>query len=354
MDAKISIIVPVYNTAPWLKRCLDSICSQSYRNLEILCINDGSTDNSAEILAEYEKKDSRIKVFTQANAGLSAARNTGLQHATGEWITGVDSDDYIDTNLYETAIKNANENVDVVFFGVENISEDEKLLAHNEYFNLPTDAEYEMTPKLSAKLNACFWSKLWRRSIIYKHNISFPHGLIHEDEAFYHICVPYVKKVSISNFKGYYYVQREGSIMNAALSELEKLKRFIPILEYVYNEYTRRNLIQNMHKLYMIELFARLSSHAYWSKNNKSAALALFEPLIHRSGTYRDDYRLERLLPVRGLKRLFLSRYANSKVFRFLGIPCWANLYSEDATLIKRKCLLLDVMKKVFLPWRKS
>ena len=80
----ISVIVPVYNVEKYLRKCLDSICGQTYRNLEILCVNDGSTDGSAAILEEYAARDARIKVFTQPNRGLSAARNTGLEHATVE------------------------------------------------------------------------------------------------------------------------------------------------------------------------------------------------------------------------------------------------------------------------------
>ena len=142
----ISVIVPVYNTAPWLRRCLDSICSQSYKNLEILCVNDGSPDNAAEILAEYVAKDSRLKIFTQENAGLSAARNTGLEHASGEWVTGVDSDDYLYPGIYEQAIKHCHEDVDMVFFGVQKVDDEDNILHPNQYFSLPK--EYELTPGL--------------------------------------------------------------------------------------------------------------------------------------------------------------------------------------------------------------
>ena len=94
-NPKISIIVPIYNTAKYLPECLDSILNQTYQNLEILCINDGSTDNSPEILKTYAKKDSRIKVITQKNQGLSTTRNQGLEHASGKYLTFVDSDDEI-------------------------------------------------------------------------------------------------------------------------------------------------------------------------------------------------------------------------------------------------------------------
>lgn len=123
MNPLISVIVPVYNTEKYLRKCLDSICGQTYRSLEILCVNDGSTDGSAAILEEYAAKDNRIKVIIQANGGLSAARNTGLEHATGEWIMGVDSDDYIDCDTIEKVLNEDSLKADVIVFGYQSFWE---------------------------------------------------------------------------------------------------------------------------------------------------------------------------------------------------------------------------------------
>ena len=101
---KISVIVPVYNVEKYLARCLDSIINQTLADIEIICINDGSTDNSLEILNDYAKKDSRIKIIDQTNAGLSCARNAGMQIAQGEYIGFVDSDDWIDLDFYEKLV----------------------------------------------------------------------------------------------------------------------------------------------------------------------------------------------------------------------------------------------------------
>ena len=100
----ISIIVPVYNVDNYLRDCLNSILGQTYTNIEIICINDGSTDNSLEILNEYKDKDSRITVISQLNGGLSAARNAGLEVAKGEWVTFVDSDDCIHNKFIERTV----------------------------------------------------------------------------------------------------------------------------------------------------------------------------------------------------------------------------------------------------------
>ena len=103
----ISIIVPIYNVAPYLPQCLDSLVNQTYRDLEIICVNDGSTDNSLQIVEEYAAKDERIKVISRENKGISASRNEALDIAQGEWTMFVDSDDWIDTTTCQTAIDTA-------------------------------------------------------------------------------------------------------------------------------------------------------------------------------------------------------------------------------------------------------
>lgn len=114
----VSIIIPVYNTAQYLRQALDSVINQSYKNLQIICVNDGSTDNSLSILEEYSKIDSRIEIITKENGGLSAARNRGLESADGDYVLFLDSDDWLDTNTVEKARRNLIEhNVDIVFWG---------------------------------------------------------------------------------------------------------------------------------------------------------------------------------------------------------------------------------------------
>lgn len=345
----ISIIVPVYNTAQWLRRCLDSICAQSYRNLEILCVNDGSTDNSAEILAEYAAHDSRIKVFTQANAGLSAARNTALEHATGEWVTGVDSDDYLEPDICENAVSYAGDSVDIVYFGVQEVAEDASPMPPNPYFDLPAAGQYSMTPDVAERLNVCFCGKLWRRCLLEDNGLRFPHGLVHEDEALYYLAVPYVNKVASCPQTGYYYVQRQGSIMNSGVvSEQARVARFAPVLSYVSQEYGMRHLLRTPARAYLVKMFLRLCSWLYWSQE-KEAIAAILAPIIRRSGVYRDNYLLERLLPVSGCLRLFLSRYPQSKVYRFFGVACWAVVYSETGWPVAQNCPICRRIKKLLM-----
>ncbi len=261
----ISVIVPVYNTAAWLPHSLDSICTQTYANLEILCVNDGSTDHSAEILAEYAAKDSRIRVFTQANAGLSAARNTALEHATGEWVTGEDSDDYLAPDAFERALASSAPGVDVVFVGVQETNEEGMFLPQREYFMLPDAGTYKITPELAEQLKVCFWGKLWRRRMFTaEQKLRFPCGLVHENEALYYLALPYISTIAISPVHGYYYVQRSGSIMNTEAALLQKIERYLQVIRFVYAEYEKRALSprqSSWFRLLVIRMYRDCSNH---------------------------------------------------------------------------------------------
>ena len=117
LNALVSIIIPVYNAEKYLQQCLDSVVNQTYRNLEIICVNDGSLDASPEILGQYAAMDSRIKVISQENMGISGARNTGIYAVSGAFIMFVDADDWLDLNTCETALRHAqNHNADLVLW----------------------------------------------------------------------------------------------------------------------------------------------------------------------------------------------------------------------------------------------
>ena len=122
---KISVIVPVYNTQKYLNECLNSLINQTFQDIEIICINDGSTDDSLEVLNEFSKKDNRIKIVTQKNSGLSASRNHGIELSKGEYIYFIDSDDYIELNtlkeLYDISIENS---CDLIIFKLINFYDD--------------------------------------------------------------------------------------------------------------------------------------------------------------------------------------------------------------------------------------
>lgn len=329
----LSVIVPVYNTSPWLRRCLDSICAQTYRNLEILCVNDGSTDNSAEILAEYAAKDGRIKVFTQKNAGLSAARNTALEHATGDWIAGVDSDDYLEPEVYERVVACVADEVDMVCFGVNTVTENGAELPHWDYFDLPEAGPCEMNPELAGRLNVCFWSKLWRRSLLESHNLRFPDGLVHEDNAMYCCALPWIRKVAFCSYAGYNYAQRADSIMGQKVVADVQVARNAAVYRFVAAEYQRMGL-KHETSAYLAVVFHHTYAGLYQSLPSQ-------EKETVRQGFYRIarelelrssrgmDYRLIRLKPQPRVMRHFVQRHLYSAVVRFFKLPLWAVEYNQ-------------------------
>lgn len=203
---KVSVSIPVYNTEEYLERCLNSIINNTYPNLEIICVNDGSTDNSRKILAEFEKKDSRISVIDKENQGVSAARNTGLRNATGDYVAFIDSDDWIHKQYFEILLKNAG-NKDIIatqYTVVSDFREDKKVNSFEiTYINSPADCFF------NEYIRKYVWGRIYRRDII--KNIYFPSNInLGEDTIFNVILLensPRIK-VLLLNFPLYYYFSR--------------------------------------------------------------------------------------------------------------------------------------------------
>lgn len=184
----ISIIVPIYNVDAYLPKCLDSLINQTYQDMEIICVNDGSTDSSLEILQQYQAKDNRIRVISQKNQGLSGARNTGISLATGEWMMFVDSDDWLDVDCCERLMEIIDSDMDLCFFSYTREFGDKvapKLIFGNEIINYQAkdvdalyarliglrNEELAYPEKLDSLSTA--WGKLYKTSIIKEHQIEF-------------------------------------------------------------------------------------------------------------------------------------------------------------------------------------
>lgn len=190
-DLKISIIIPVYNAEKYLKQCLDSVANQTLDDIEIICVDDGSTDSSSNILDEYSKKDKRFKVISQNNSGPGESRNTGLEHAKGNFIFFLDADDWLDLNTLERLYSNAiSNNSEIVFFKVMIYDESKKESRYNKvfdfykYFDEETDFNnltFDYTDVKSFVLNSSFapWLKLYKKDLI--SNFPFPKGFLGED-----------------------------------------------------------------------------------------------------------------------------------------------------------------------------
>ena len=212
----VSIIVPVYKTEDYLEECLDSILAQKYKNIEILCVNDASPDNSQEILEKFATKDARIRVLTHPkNKGLGAARNTGLKNANGEFIAGVDSDDWIEPTMISRLVRRQKmTNADIVVCGYTMLYED---------LSPPQPVEPRLVKKnvnikkhsIFSLVNPPFWNKLWRRSLFVDNGIEFPDRIYFEDNATTPKLVAHSKVIKRCRAYLYNYRIREASIMNS-------------------------------------------------------------------------------------------------------------------------------------------
>ena len=214
---KLSIIIPVYNTEPYLRECLDSIINQTFKDIEIIIVNDCSPDNSESIILEYQAKDPRVKYIKhQQNLGLGGARNTGIITSTGEWITFVDSDDYIDLNTYEEMLSllDSNPSANLALFSAINFDHHTKKEYYDPCFwvDLPLGTIIDSENMLSVSVAVCM--KIFRLSDIKDKSILFPEHLKHEDEEFWFKYVATTTPCSVSNSKKFYhYRQRSDSIM---------------------------------------------------------------------------------------------------------------------------------------------
>lgn len=238
MFSLVSIIIPIYNTQNYLSRCLDSVINQSYKNLEIILVNDGSTDNSLDICENYAKKDSRIKIINKNNGGLSSARNAGLDICKGKYISFIDSDDWVEEDFIESLLEGIKkENVGISIIGHKKVNEEE--ISHtNNVDNIPNTL---LTS--SDAINLYMNNKLGTTSICNKlfvkklfDGIRFPLNVYYEDEHILLDLLLKVKKVYVRNQVKYYYLQREGSIINSnynwekfysLISLLNKQKGFV-------------------------------------------------------------------------------------------------------------------------------
>ena len=258
----VSIVVPVYNAAPYLRKCLDSVVNQTLRNVEIIFIDDGSTDGSSEICKEYASKDSRIIYYKKENEGLAAARQDGIERASGEYVGFVDSDDWLELNMYERMYEVATkENADVVFC---NCYEDED--KKNSYYLEPgvydrEGIEEEILPRTLAGLSTkgtnsvirwCNWLRIYRMSLIKDNNIAFGRGFRRSQDLQLTFETALYAQTYVSINDEYLYHNRDDnnaqSLSRGYTKNYWKLIR--PLIDKLYEDvagYTKQDLSCYMH-----------------------------------------------------------------------------------------------------------
>ncbi len=239
---KISIIIPIYNVEKYLRRCLGSIVNQTLKDIECLLINDGSPDQSQQIIDEYVSKYPHLfKSYIKENGGLSDARNFGLNYATGEYIAFVDSDDWIEPTMYEKMYETAiNQSADLVV--CDFLMEWELMGVSNYIQGLRCDSSDPSKNFLISPPSA--WNKLYKAELFLKTNIRYPKGIWYEDLATTAKIIPFCKKISYVNEAFVHYIQREGSIMSTINEKMLDIYKAIESIE----EYYRKNEIYEKYK----------------------------------------------------------------------------------------------------------
>ena len=341
LSEKISVIIPVYNTEEYLEKSIRSIMNQTYKNLDIICVNDGSSDSSLAILEKLASEDDRIRIINQENAGQGAARNAGLEVADSEWVTFPDSDDMLVLDAYETAAKAFAENPGMIHFSIKVVEEDgsEASVRDKKYYSVLDDGMFRITDDDICLSDSSVSNKLFRRSVIERYGIRFEH-IRYEDFQFSREYMAVTDSVFRISRELYIYQRRAGSTMDETFKgskhSIDHLKAFDAIAAFL-----ERNLPEQ--RTYSLE--RRLFVPCYWLSITYSTRDALPKVIRMADAIYHNrtalvegivrKYRYGTLSfyekkPLRHLNEalqfLFSIRYENHdyrsyKVVRLFGVP---------------------------------
>ena len=304
---KLSVIVPVYNTEKYLRKTLDSLVNQTFKDLEIIIVNDGSTDGSKKIIDEYEKKYKNIKAYHLKNGGVSIARNTGIKKASGKYITFLDSDDYVDLDLYEKMY--------------EQTSGDKDSVECDFIWQFPNNERYDVLNKDIHPLlavRAVVWNRLYKKDIITKNKIFFRKGVYYEDIEFCYEVFPYLKNNGYVKDAYVHYMQREGSITTC---KTDKLKDVFTVLDGTIDYYKDNNLYDK-YKDELEFLYVRYTLGSSFYRivkvGNKKLRNELLEYSYDKLISMYPNFKKNKYVKKFGLKNLFYLMI-NKTTFKMFG-----------------------------------
>jgi len=232
---KVSVIVPVYNVESYIEKCLKSLVKQTVEDIEIIIVNDGSTDSSVDIINNYRNKyPKKIIYLEKENGGLSDARNYGIPYAKGEYISFLDADDYVEENMYQKMYELAKKEIS-------------DMVECNFYWQYPNKLKEDIGVRYNGKhemlqnIRVVAWNKLIKREVIVNNNLQFPKGYRYEDVEFTYKLLPYINRVSFLKEPMVYYIQRDNSISN---SQNERTKEIFDVLQHVIDYYKEKNIYE--------------------------------------------------------------------------------------------------------------
>lgn len=340
----VSVIVPVYNVEKYLSRCLDSILTQSFLDIEVICVDDGSTDSSSEILRRYAAQDERIRVITQENRGLSGARNTGLDAATGEWIAFVDSDDEVSPEIWKTLLDEAGDESAICFSSEEVcVADKREYPVHCGYNKVKFSGYKIIKDEELVRISMTVWDKIYRRSNIEATKIRFPEGLHFEDNVFVMNFFVINRQVRFIHRILYYYHRNNSSIMHSVRTHKSEIVfDYIKILDSVYHFWKQHNLLPQKQAVFEsiclncfcaaikwcqpwertgIAYAMAKSFHGWGIKPQRQEFRALYEGnfSIHLARFWRKEITM--LKPLKGLQKiLYIGNCQGKKILCVFGI----------------------------------
>jgi glycosyltransferase involved in cell wall biosynthesis len=290
LNAVISVVVPIYNVERYLGQCLESLICQTYKNIEIILVDDGSTDKSREIYEEYAKQDKRIKIIKQTNKGVSVARNNGLSHVKGEYVHFVDSDDYLDVNYYENMLKfAANANADIACSGFY-FEESCKKSVEFKYPVVLVNIDDKIKTTNVIKTPSVF-RYLYKKAFIDKNGLRFNEDIsCGEDAIFAIFAIYYANKIAIVPKVRYIYRYNINSIMHPK-SKIEKDKKsedekyaWAHIEQFAKEHDFKFNRRKDTHQVLKYQLFSKITL------------------MTKKTYSYKTKYYLFGILPIMTIK----------------------------------------------------
>lgn len=287
----ISVVIPVYNVEQYLPKCIESIMNQTYKNLEIILVNDGSTDGSQKICEEYKSIDNRIKIINKENGGLSDARNVGIDNSSGNYITFIDSDDYIDDDYVYTLYKS------LISYNADMSIASHKIIYPKRIIDKATDEKFCANSKKVLEkilydegIDLSAWGKLYKKSLF--NNIKFPKGRLFEDSATTYRLIDESKKIAVNSKSVYNYVIRKNSISNEMFSEkkMDLITSTMEMTEFIKKKYPE--LEKGCERRLMYAYLSTLTQLAKTKETNSSMQAKLMNYIKKNKGRVLKDKRI--------------------------------------------------------------
>ena len=304
---KVSVIIPVFNTERFLRECLDSVCNQTLSDIEIICVNDASQDNSLEILKEYSSKDKRIKIinFTE-NRGVSVARNAGINEACGEYLGFVDSDDFISPEFYEKLYKKAaRSDVEVVKGNIYDVDSEGKNPVLTDF--------YAMNDKIrenKAYFYYGFTSAIYKKDFVQAYKLKFPENISYFEDPYFSIFASiYLKQIDFDDSVCYFYIRHN----NSACKNTNTYKKFQGTLESIKLILERLNHTQIPKKDYLIYLSFLLRQTTRWCSDIEIPSEATFAAVDMLTHILKNKYGEQELLRVYFEDEIYFKKLAKEK-----------------------------------------